>query len=723
MESPVNGRMTALGTLRFPWRFSGSEGTPARSGWGGIGLIFLALAGAVVLGAETAWAKTTARVEQAEVGEAEPFELILENDSGQPPEVELAPLEKDFVVQGSASGSRVEIVNGRMRGAATLTVTLLPKRTGQLTIPSLTVAGGETTSPIPLTVIPAGSAVGGAPGSGKERQLFLEMAVDDPSPYVQGQVLLSVRLFRSVPLSGGEIVPPTVADAIIEPLGEGDETRREVGGKLYQVIERRFALFPQKSGPLPIPGAVFDGQMLERGRRSGGPSPFGNDPFGGIFGQDPFGGLFQKSRPVHLLAAPVTLQVRPRPPASGAAAWLPARQLLLTERWEPARGPYRVGEPVTRVLSLHAVGLTGQTLPSLPVPSPAGLRIYPDQPALKTRGQGDRILGEREERWAIVPLRDGRFLLPPIRLAWWDLARDREAVVELPEHLLEVVPAAGDSVPSPPASDPTGGSLPPTAAGGAAPDGGGNATGAVEAAPPAAETYAGTAPPAAGAAPDGNGGIAGTAPPAAGTLPPPATGAEAASGEIAGSSPGGATLPPGGSSPPVSGEAVPPAGGSSPPMAGEAVSPAGGSGGAAFPWFWLAVFFLAAWLVTLILWWHRVRSGRRVGPRSRVGPAVDEADISGRGREGERAALRAIEGACSGGGPGTVREALLRWGRSVWADDPPLTLEALARRLEPAGADPGAGFPPGDAPARLFAELERCLYGDGGTWDGGGFWR
>ena len=76
-------------------------------------------------------------LDRTRVAEGETVRLTLEAQgqvSGRP---ETAPLEQDFEVLGMSTGSRLNIVNGRTDARTTWTLTLSPRRSGTLTVPSL----------------------------------------------------------------------------------------------------------------------------------------------------------------------------------------------------------------------------------------------------------------------------------------------------------------------------------------------------------------------------------------------------------------------------------------------------------------------------------------------------------------------------------------------------------------------------------------------------------
>ena len=568
---------------------------------GGGFFVRLAVLAALLTGmAGTAWAGLKATVDRTVLTLGETVTLTLERDGDSDDDVDLAPLERDFQVLNRASSSRIEIINGHMVSQSGLSITLLPRTSGKLTIPALK-AGADASRAIAVEVRPPGA------DAGPDREIFLESEVDREQPYVQQQVLLTLRLFHAVPIQEGGLSVPGAPDLLVEPLGEDNKYTRDIQGRTYQVLERRYALFPQKSGALPLSSAVFQGQIADRSgsaRRRGG--FFGSDPFDNFLGRSPLGGLFQTGKPVRLAAPEITLNVQPRPD-SASGWWLPAAKVTLGDSWEPEPPVFRVGEPVTRQVILEAEGVHASLLRVPPHPDADGIKVYPDAPRRDNRVQGDRVVGTLSENRAVIPTRPGPFTMPEIRVPWWDTGAGRMREALLPPRTFDVLPAAGGGTALAPVARPSP--------------------------PPAPSVVAPTPPPDA----------------------------------------------------PVAAQPVPAA----------AVPVAPGY------WPWLAGLFLAAWLLTLFLWW---RQGRQVG-------ADAGSRKSGQGLLAVRQRRRALEQACLGSAPpGAVRDALLAWCRTVWPENAPLTLGAVAEGL----ADPRA--------MAVLERLQQALYGPAPVWDGAGFW-
>lgn len=236
--------------------------------------------------------------------------------------------------------------------------------------------------------------------------LRIEVEAAPLAPLVQAEVVYTVRLWRASSLQHGYLVVPEVPDAVVETLQESER----VQGR-WRVMERRMAIFPQRSGQLMIPPPVFSGR----------------DSF--FRGQA------------------VTLDVRPKPEGLHGR-WTPARTLTVREDWRPAPDRAVAGAPLERTVVIEAEGLTGAQLPPLPPPRIEGLRAVGAEAVVDNAVTEGRLVGRRTERQLFVPDRSGRFTVPPVRLAWWDVAAATPREAALAAVTVSVAAAAA-SVPEP----------------------------------------------------------------------------------------------------------------------------------------------------------------------------------------------------------------------------------------------------------------------------------
>ncbi len=365
----------------------------------------------------TAWAaEVTASVGRTVLVEGETLTLMLQTgDPQQSLDADLGVLDNDFEVLDQRSETQISIVNGQQSAVVRVLITLEPKRSGQLTIPALQFPGART-EPIAVRVTPAPEL---APGEAPP--VFIELALDpeDGPYYVHAQLSLTVRIFYQQNLTEAAINPPAPQPASVRLLDE-IPFQAERNGNRYRVLERRYAIFPERSGELVIPPLQLTGRLIER----------------------PSDRLWQPSlrgRRVRVESDPLTLEVQPRPMGYTGDHWLPARRITMSQQLSDADA-LRVGEPVTRTVILDAVGLEENMIEEPPWPAMEDARIYPDQPQGISRDDGQWVLGHKEFRYAVVPEQAGELVLPEIRLDWWDTVADQQRTAILPEHRVQVAP-------------------------------------------------------------------------------------------------------------------------------------------------------------------------------------------------------------------------------------------------------------------------------------------
>ena len=357
-------------------------------------------------------AATRAWLEQPQVTLGQAVTLNVETDavSATP---DLTPLMRDFDVEGQSDSRSVRMVNGRMSASTTFSLTLRPRRAGTLAIPALQV-GNERTAPLTLEV--SATATAGAASNGL---VFVETEVDDPNPYVQQSVGVTVRLYYATPLVSGQLDLDPPDGALLQRVGEIVQSSREIDGRRYSTAERRFLLVPERSGALIVPGARFEG------RGAGG---WMDDLLGG------------NSRQVNITGAPRTVQVRPQP-AGAPQPWLPVRDLRM--RYTAVPQQLRTGEAGTLTIETTVVGATQAQLPELPTPSIPGAQVFAEPPQFDERFMGGTPQVTLTRRYSVVPSQAGRLVVPGTAMAWWDVRAGAARRATLPDLTLPVVVGTG----------------------------------------------------------------------------------------------------------------------------------------------------------------------------------------------------------------------------------------------------------------------------------------
>jgi hypothetical protein len=378
-----------------------------------------------------------AEVDRDRLSLDETFELLLDYQGRSAKDPDFTPLTADFEILDQRRSSQVRMVDGQVHSSTSWRLLLAPRRTGTLHIPPLELDGARSAT---LAVAVAPAAAAGDAG----RPVFATAEVDRRDAVPGEQILFTLRLHTRVALRNLAMDDFTVADAEVRRLTD-HHYRKTIDGHSFEVVELRYALLPQQPGRLEIPAVHF------AAREGGGGATFGH-PFGSA------------GRTLRVASPELEITIAPRPAGAGAD-WLPAHQVTLEQDWSNAGAALRVGEPVTRTLTITAHGSTAARIPPLELPETGHYRRYAEQPELHDSAGDLGLTGQRSERYALVAEHPGTLVLPALQLRWWNTEAGRFEVARIPEQHLSVLPAAaGGPAPTAPAAAPV--AAPPAAAGG-----------------------------------------------------------------------------------------------------------------------------------------------------------------------------------------------------------------------------------------------------------------
>jgi hypothetical protein len=372
----------------------------------------------------------------------ESFRLVFSAHGSVDGDPDFSPLKKDFEILDRSQSSQINIINGHFNHLTNWVLEVMAKRAGKLAIPPIHF-GLDVSQAASVTVGGSGAAQTGPDSARKNDDFFMEVTASPKNPYVQAQVIYTVRLYRTVNLESATLSDPklTSGDAIIEKLGKASQYQTRRHGRLYAVIERKYAVFPQQSGTVTIAPVVFKGQVVESDPvqipGAGAIEQFDNffNHFSGLVNQ-------QKVHTVRLASSPVTLQVRPIPTSFTGGTWLPAKKLALHANLSGSSPKWQVGVPATRTLSIQASGLTAGQLPKIVPALGDGLKQYPDQPSLTQHKDPAGVIGKRVEKVAVIPSGPGTYTLPGITIPWWNTTTDRMETARIPARVIHVAAAA-----------------------------------------------------------------------------------------------------------------------------------------------------------------------------------------------------------------------------------------------------------------------------------------
>ena len=397
-----------------------------------------------------------ATVNRDTVPEGETFLLSLDLTGAATNETpDLAELGRDFTIYSVANAYRTNIVNNTIEQSRQWNLVLMPKHSGNITIPAIKL-DKFSTQPVTIKVVKAGEQISPqAPGQSGEPRFKISGTVDNRSPYVQQQVNYTLTLYDTGGLQGEEPMFMTADNSewIIRNLGEPQISTQVINGRTIREIKFQYALFPQKSGELTVPSVKFNGFYLTKDSR--------RDPFSDVFGDDMFiagfglSDVFATRNPVVLTTEPIKINVRPAAEANNGNWWLPASKVELLAQFDPANPVFKAGEAVSRTIYLRASGVVDTQLPEIRFPEAAGLKQYPEKPQTQMKVENGKVVSLEKIVNTYLPQQAGELILPAISVNWFNVNSGRMEQATLPAQKIRVLPGAAAPTAAPsPAAEP-----------------------------------------------------------------------------------------------------------------------------------------------------------------------------------------------------------------------------------------------------------------------------
>lgn len=372
-------------------------------------------------------AQISVQVDRNPVNLNESFQLIFSADASPDDDPDFSALESDFEIISQSQSSNISMINGAFSKNIKWTLKVIAKQAGVIQIPVIAF-GSDSSQAVRLTV---NKGHQNSSNSNPNDDIFIQVSADTEQAIIQSQIIYSLRIYRKVTISQARLTEPAPANALIERLGKDNELDIVFNGQAYQVIERKYAIFPQKSGSLIIDPIVLTVEVVTGNGRS----------FGGYFNRP-------STRSKRIVSEPLSIDVLPIPTAVDVPHWLPAEHLYLEQKWSDDTAQLKAGEPITRTLTLLAKGTTLGQLPELnnsqqSVRSRSGgeLKNYPDQPVLKEQNTADSMVAFREEKTAIIASKAGVYELPAIEVPWWDTRSKEMKFARIPATTLTAISA------------------------------------------------------------------------------------------------------------------------------------------------------------------------------------------------------------------------------------------------------------------------------------------
>lgn len=364
-------------------------------------------------------ASITASVDskQAQLGDTVTLTITF-SQASQMAQPDLSRLHRNFEILNTASSTRVSIVNGVTRMKMTLVYTLVPRKIGNLKIPALRF-GNQHTKPITIHVTQHSAQR----AFRNNDVVIIQSSVDTKHPYVQQQITYTLKIFYRKVITNYVVTNPALDNAVVLKIGDDRRYLATRNGERYQVLERDYVLFPQHSGKYQITSPTLTGYVGSELR---------SRQFAGF--------MMNTGQPIRSVGNTVHINVKPIPASFAGNNWLPAKKVRLKQNWSDQLRHAKVGNAITRTVTLEVVGLSESQLPNLTIASPDNISTYPDPVKSENVFEDGNIVAVKQFKIAYIPNKDGKMVIPKITVPWWNVKKRRNEVAKLDAIHLTVKP-------------------------------------------------------------------------------------------------------------------------------------------------------------------------------------------------------------------------------------------------------------------------------------------
>ncbi|MDA0120703.1 BatD family protein [Vibrio sp. T11.5] len=374
-------------------------------------------------------ANVWASVSKNKVVKNEVFQLrVVVDEKVSSDDIDFSGLDKDFYVGRPSFGSSINIVNGNRSTRSEWNLTLAAQTLGVAKIPAFTI-NGASSKPIAIQVTMDRDEP-------KVSDLVeLRSSLDKTTLYPNESASLQTRLIiKADPrrLQNPNVVPPRVDGLTLTQIGEPNQYQSVLGGVEVTVLDQNYLITADQPGEYTLTSAAFKGSVV-----------YGNDRTGTT-----------KLISVDTPAKTFDIKVEDKP-AGYTGVWLPTSELNLAQTWTSADGENiassstpqaKVGDSITRELTLDIKGLSSDRFPNLKITYPQGIRVYEEKPQFTQLDNGFTRMTLKQ---VLIPQQTGKVDLPEVNLNWWDSQNKQQKTARLDGLSLDVSPGESLNIPVP----------------------------------------------------------------------------------------------------------------------------------------------------------------------------------------------------------------------------------------------------------------------------------
>jgi hypothetical protein len=176
-------------------------------------------------------------------------------------------------------------------------------------------------------------------------------------------------------------------------MGRAQSTYEFINNTRYTTLNFTFLVFPAQIGEVRIPSVKVAFETPKEGD--------------------------YKGVPVELQTRDKTVRVQPPPEGIAFENWLVADNVTISETWNRPLKDLKIGDVVERTITIRANGTIAALIPPVGEGEIPWGSVYPKSPRLNNEQTDTGINGTRVETITYLAEKEGNYILPDIRIRWW----------------------------------------------------------------------------------------------------------------------------------------------------------------------------------------------------------------------------------------------------------------------------------------------------------------
>lgn len=253
--------------------------------------------------------------------------------------------------------------------------------------------------------------------SAQEPKVRATLATKDDQ-FVGQRLILAVELLAPGYFAGAAAfdLPDPPGLLLVPPSGSPVISSETIADTAYTVQRHEVSVFAHRGGEQSIPPLTIRFQ----------------------FKRNP---LDKVSVPASVKTEPVRFTAKIPPGAEKLGSVISAKDFKAVESWKPVPGRAKAGDAFTRTITYSAPDVPAMAFPPFPAGAIDGMGIYPQPPEVLDVNERGSLSGRRRDAVSYVCQRAGRFVIPAVKLTWFDLDTHTLQTIDFAARTLDVAPS------------------------------------------------------------------------------------------------------------------------------------------------------------------------------------------------------------------------------------------------------------------------------------------